>query len=192
MDAYTFAVEKLKKITIEEIAKNSGCRYLEQQNMLIVPYLNTECFLKLPDFSFVQDENLKTKEKVLILHYLAQSKNIHEDGILISFSELEAGNIYKPSIESRIYKPLTDRFRLSGETFLKNASSLGATKTQHSKYSVRLNVFPKVSIYIIFYPEDDEFPASCQMLFDSSIKNILDTEDIVVICEEITEKLISL
>ncbi|MCM8789269.1 MAG: DUF3786 domain-containing protein [Candidatus Omnitrophica bacterium] len=191
MDALNFALEKLKAIPPDEIEKNSGCGWNKQQRIMIVPYLNIQCSISIPDFSF-QKPAINTNEKILILHYLIKSKNnISETGSLISFSELEAGNIYKPSIESRIYKPLINNFGSSGEEFLKKAFSLGAQQIELSEFSVKLKVFPKVCIYIILYPADEEFPPSCQILFDSSIKGLMEIEDVVIMCEEITEKLIA-
>ncbi|MCM8825600.1 MAG: DUF3786 domain-containing protein [Candidatus Omnitrophica bacterium] len=191
MDAIELAIQKLESIAPEEIEKKSGCRWDMQKKVIVVPYLNLYCNISIPDFSFLEPF-INTKEKILILHYLIRSNNsIAETGSLISFSELQAGNIYKPSIESRVYRPLLDKFGSSGEKFLKKAFSLGAEKIELSEFSVKIKVFPKVWIYVVLYLEDEEFPASCQILFDSSIIKIFETEDIVVMCEEITERLIS-
>lgn len=191
VDAFGYALEKLKSADPEEIAKNSGCQWNGNERILVIPYLNNFYRLSFSDFSFSGEPPLNTREKILILHYLAGSKNWSETGNLISFSELEAGNIYKPSIEARIYKVLIDRFGASGEEFLKKAILLGAEETKSCKFSVRIQIFPKICIYINFYPADEELSASCQILFDSGIRKVMVTEDIVVMCEEIAEKLIS-
>ncbi|MCM8821925.1 MAG: DUF3786 domain-containing protein [Candidatus Omnitrophica bacterium] len=191
MDAIELAIQKLKSIAPEEIERNSGCEWNQRQKIITVPFLNMQCNISISNFSFLESF-INTKEKILIFHYLVRSKDsIAETGSLISFSELEAGNIYRPSIESRVYKPLLDKFGSSGEEFLKKAFFLGAQKTEMSEFSVKIKVFPKVCIYIVLYPADEEFPASCQILFDSSISQIFETEDIVVMCEEIAERLIS-
>jgi len=190
MNALDFATEKLKTIPPFEIAKNSGCQWNKQEETLVVPYLGRQYHIKASDFSF-KEADINTREKILIFHYLARSKNISETENLISFSELEAGNIYKPSIEARVYRVLTDKFGSHVEDFLRKARLLGGQETHLGKFSVKIQVFPKICVYFIFYPADDEFPASCQILFDSSIKQLLETEDVVVMCEEITERLVS-
>ncbi|MCM8758598.1 MAG: DUF3786 domain-containing protein [Candidatus Omnitrophica bacterium] len=190
MNALSLAVEKLRKSTLEEIVKKSGVRVDRERNVLLVPYLNKTYFLNLEDFTFQDETSLSTKEKILILRYLSNCNDVLETGNLISFSELEAGNIYKPSIEARIYQPIISRFGSDVGDFLRKTALLGAQHAGIGEFSVKLKVFPKVFIYIIVYPADEEFPASCQILFDSSIKQIFDTEDIVVMCEEITEKIV--
>ncbi len=180
MDALDFAIEKLKTIPPCELAMNSGCQWNEKEQILILTYLGRKYSIKIPDFYFLDDADINTKEKILIFHYLARSKNISETGNLISFSELDAGNIYKPSIEARTYKPLTDRFGSQPEELMKRASSLGGQKTDLTEFSLRIQVFPRVCIYIILYPADEEFAATCQILFDSSIKQLMETEDVFV------------
>ncbi|MCX7705631.1 MAG: DUF3786 domain-containing protein [bacterium] len=191
MEAFTIAIQKLKKISPEEIANNSGCQFDKQKNFILVFYLNNVCSINVKDFSFAEETFLNSKEKILILHYLANSGNFSETGKLISFSELDAGSFYKPSIESRVYNPITAKYGSSPQEFLNRALLFGTYFPEFGEFSVKITVFPKIHVSIVFYPADDEFPATCKMLFDSGIKNVFDTEDIVVMCEEITEKIVS-
>ena len=44
-----------------------------------------------------------------------------------------------------------------------------------------MNAFPKVKAAIVLWEKDDEFDAECNMLFNSSVKKILPTEDVAVL-----------
>jgi len=53
----------------------------------------------------------------------------------------------------------------------------------------QFQAFPNIPITYIYWNGDEEFPASVQVLFDSSIKDYLPLEDIVFLSEMLSWKL---
>lgn len=194
-DALKIAVDKLKKIHPEELVRKSGIKWDKDKQIFSIPYFNKTCSIKYPEIKFINEEELNDKEKILILHYLIgssaefQKSKIKEETKLISFKEIETGEIYFPSIETRVYKPIIEKFGNEPEEFLTKSIKIGGEISDFSKFSVKFQIFPEVSTVFVLYPSDEEFPSSCQVLFNSEIREIFEIEDIVIMCEEIVEKL---
>ncbi|MCD6408655.1 DUF3786 domain-containing protein [bacterium] len=161
------------------------------QKVLKTFYFGKNYLIKLPEVEFINADELNDREKILILHYLSSPiPEENYDTSFISFKEIKTGNIYFPSIFSRVHNPLIQKFSNSPEKFMEKALSLQATPTPMEKYSVKFHIFPEIHVIINFYPEDEEFPSDAKVLFSSITEKIFNIEDIVIMCEEIVEKLI--
>jgi len=67
---------------------------------------------------------------------------------------------------------------------------LGGHKADYGDTAVTINAFSRVPITIILWRGDDELAPQGSMLFDATISDYLPTEDITVLCETITWRLI--
>lgn len=173
-----------------EIAREKIKSLYANQEVLKVSYLGKNYIIKLPEVEFINGEELNDREKILILHYLSSIPDRNYDSEFISFKEIKTGNIYYPSIFSRVHNPLIQKFSNSPEKFMEKAISLQAIPISTEKYSVKFHVFPEIHVIITFYPEDEEFPPDVNFLFNSITEKFFNIEDIVIMCEEIVEKLI--
>jgi hypothetical protein len=118
---------------------------------------------------------------VLLLHYLVNAKDLDLTGKLLTFRELEGGDIYYPAFCARGINKITKEFGTEPESLKKAGQKLRAKDGKHGDVSIILEVFPKVPIHVILWEGDDEVPPSSNILFDSSIKELLPTEDVAVI-----------
>jgi hypothetical protein len=177
-EAYQRGREKLQELSPQQVAERGGGQWDEREKILIVFYLKEPCLIQYPEISFRNGESLTVKEKILIMHYLLNSREIPETGTLIGPKEIETGSIYYPSVVARVYRPLVEKFGRAPDEFLKKSLELNAWKSNFSEYAVKFTVFPRVKLLFVLRPEDAEFPADCQVLFDANISQLLDTEDI--------------
>jgi hypothetical protein len=69
---------------------------------------------------------------------------------------------------------------------------LGGHKAEHGDESFVLAALPRVPMTYILWKGDEEFPAAVQLLFDKSVEGYLSLEDIVVVGEMATSRLIAL
>jgi hypothetical protein len=127
---------------------------------------------------------------VLLLHYLVNVKDLDLTGKLLTFRELEGGDIYYPAFCNRGINKITKEFGEKPESLRKAGQNLGAKEGKHGDVSIVLHVFPKVPVTVIMWGGDDEVPPSSNMLFDSSIKELLPTEDVAVIAGFVASALI--
>ena len=127
---------------------------------------------------------------VLLLHYLVNVKDIGPQGKLISFRELEGGDVYFRAFCARAINPITDSFGTEPEALKEAGERIGAEQGDLGDISIIIDVFPKIPVTVILWIGDFEVPPSSNMLFDSSIKEHMPTEDVAVIGGFVASKLI--
>ena len=184
--AFALAVEEFKKIDLKDIAARSGAIVTPER--IQVDYLNRRYCLRLPNAEW--EGEIPLREKLLILHYLINSKGVPLSGKLIDFREFPGGNVYYPVFEARACRPFLKYFGNSQQLLLEAALALKGSKQELGDFSVNIPAFPRVGIIFIVYRGDEELAPTAKILFDSSVSEYLSTEDVVVVCEDVCHRLI--
>ncbi len=194
--AYKLACEQVAKIDdIERQCYKSGAQYqvVDSKKVIVIQYLNQSYLITLPhiEISLADSaEEVPKRDKVLILHYFASAKGIPAANRLITFRELPEGSIYSPTFAKRTVKPLLDHFGKDPHLLVDAAEKLGGHKADYGDIAVTIDAFSHVPITIILWQGDDELAPQGNVVFDATISDYLPTEDITVLCETITWKLI--
>jgi hypothetical protein len=118
-----------------------------------------------------------------ILSGYAKAKRTPESLRLVSFSQLPGGRPYREVFAQRASKPLEKAFGSDISMFYKAASLLGGKKLNYGDCSVKIYSLPLVPIIIIMWSQTSEFPASANILFDSTASSFLSTEELVMLSE---------
>jgi len=196
--AYKLAGERLAGIgDIEQQCLRSGarCQVIDSKKVVIIQYLNQSYLITLPEIeiSFADSgDKVPIKDRVLILHYLTSAKGAPATKRLITFKELLGGANYFPAFYKRTIKPLLDYFGKEPGLLVAAAEKLGGHKADYGDVAVTINAFSRVPITIVLWQGDDEFAPDGSIMFDANILDYLSTEDITVLCETITWRLVSL
>jgi len=194
--AYQLACEQLAKIEdIEEQCRKSDAQYqvVDSRKEIVIKYLNRPYLITLPDIkvSLVDSvEDIPMRDKILILHYFISAQGTPAANRLITFRELPEGSVYSPTFSKRTIKPLLDNFARESQLLLKAGEKLGGHKADYGDAAITINAFNCVPITIVLWQGDDEFAPQGNILFDATISDYLPTEDITVLCETITWRLI--
>lgn len=191
--AYQLAREQLANAgDIEQQCRKSGARYSAGEKTITVDFLNQPYLIALPDveISMTDKTEIPLRDRILILHYLNTARGTPLSNKVITFKELPEGANYFPTFYQRAIKPLVDNFGSEPERLLDLARTLGGQKADYADIAVTINAFSKVPITLALWKGDDEFPAEGNIFFDSTISDYLPTEDITVVCETITRKLV--
>lgn len=194
--AYQLACEQLAKIDdIQQQCLRSGARYQEagSQQTITLAYLNRTYQVTLPDIDVSltdSAEEVPLRDKILILHYLILAKGTSIADKLITFKELPEGTNYSPSFSKRAIKPLVDRFGNEPHLLIDAAAALGGYKVDYGDGAATINAFPYVPITLVLWRGDEEFPPSGSIMFDATISDYLSAEDISVLCQTISWKLV--
>jgi hypothetical protein len=183
-EAYRIACEKLAKCNVNEICQNSKAVFERRTNSYTLKYFgaeyNVDCIngaISLKDSS----DEVKITEKVLILHYLINSKPEPLIGRYSSFMEIPAGgSIYYSSFKKRAIDPIVKVFSNNLQTFDKAATYLHGVPANLGSVSTTINVFSMIPITYVIWQGDDEIESSGTILFDASIINFLPAEDIAL------------
>ncbi len=195
--AYEVAREQLAKIgDIEQRCLKSGarCQVTNSRKLVFIEYLNQLYQITLPDIdvSLVDSEEaVPTRVKVLILHYFTRAKGSPIAGKAITYKELPEGVVYFPTFYKRTIKPILRYFGGEPHRLIDMAAKLGGHKVDYGDAAVTANAFPSVPITLVLWRGDEEFDPQGSILFDATISDYLSTEDITILCEIITWRLVS-
>lgn len=192
--AYTRVCERLAATNIEEQCRRSDSEYTKQDSgeTATVYYLNQPCIVTFPECKVmpVDGTELPFREQILILHYLALAKGTATTGKLIPFRDLPGGVVYYPTFSKRTMEPLTRFFGKEPELLVKVCQRLGAQPSDMGDTGVIIPAFSCVPITMVLWHGDEELSPQLNLLFDANILDYLETEDVTVVCEIITWKLV--
>ncbi len=195
--AYKLACERLAKIDgIEQQCRQVDAQYrvVDSKQVIIVKYLNKSYLISLPEIEILlmdSGEKVPIRDKVLILHYLTSTKGTPLANKLITFKELLGGNAYFPTFSKRTIKPILKNFGNEPRLLVAAAEKLGSHKADYGDVAVTIDAFSRVPITIVLWRGDDEFAPEGSIIFDTTISDYLPTEDIAVLCETITWRLVN-
>lgn len=190
------AVEKLSKLDdLDSLCRNSGsfCQGSESKKIITLDYLNKPCQILFPDILISQldgGQPVELIDKILILHYLLQAKGTPLSNKLIAFQEFKEGAPYYPSFVKRSLKPLIEHFGQSPEILIELSKELGGYKSNMGDISVTIPAFARLPVTYVIWKGDEEFPANASILFDNTVLDYLPAEDVTVLCQTITWKLV--
>ena len=194
--AYKLAVSELAKIDdIGQLCLKSGAqlKLVDSQEVIVLEFLNKSHQIRFPDIdvsSTDSDESVPLRDKLLILHYLRRATGSSLTNKIITFRELPEGANYFPNFSQRVIKPLVDSFSRKPQRLLDAAFKLGGYETDYGDAAVTINAFSRLAITLVLWQGDDEFASRGSVLFSSTISDYLSTEDITVLCETITWRLV--
>ncbi len=195
--AYKLARERLAKIEdIEQQCRKADAKYqrTDPQEIITINYLNQPYLITLPEaeISLVDSQDkVPIRDKVLILHYFTSAKGTSLANKFITYKELPGGNTYFPTFAKRTTKPILKYFNQNPHYLIPAAANLGGYKADYGDVAVTINAFRRVPITIVLWQGDDELAPEGSVMFDATISDYLSSEDITILCETITWKLIS-
>lgn len=172
----------------------SGAQYVHP-NRVIIEYLNQSYVMDIPGTEIsLRDcgghcEHVDLTDRILMLHYLITAKGTAATGKLIGLRQVPGGSCEHAGFSREVLTPLLDRFGREPELLVEAAAKLGGSRADYGSVAVSIKAFPSVSVIIVLWRGDDEFPPNATVLFDSTVTDYLSTEDISVLCERIAQKL---
>jgi hypothetical protein len=193
--ALKLAAERLRGSEKENVCRKSesSCVLSDSGQAIQVRYLNRIYQVKWPGIEIsLSDsrEGIELRDKILILDYLNTAKGTALAGSAITFQELPEVSSYFPTFSKRAVQPLIDNFGSCPERLFDAALQLGGEKAGYGDASVTITAFSRVPVSYVIWKGDEEFPANANILFDKTIQDYLPNEDIIVLCQAITWRLV--
>ena len=194
--AYQLASEQLADIeNIEQQCRQSGAQYIDSEKVIIVKYLNQSYLITLPNVEISvmgKDEEVPIRDKILILHYLTLAKGTPLSSKAITYKELPEGTNYFPTFYKRAITPLVNYFGNEPHRLLDMTRILGGHEADYGDAAVTIDAFSRVPITLVLWKGDEELTPEGNIMFDSTISDYLSIEDINVLYETITWRLVKL
>ncbi len=194
--AFRLAVARLAEIKdVEEQCRQCGAQFWKSKNTISLDYLNQTYLIKYPAADVIlqdRDEHVTLVDKILLLHYVTQAMGTPLSGQLISFKELPEGTGYFPTFYKRAIKPLVTFFGDEPERLLAMAELVGGRRADFGDVSVTIDALNMVPLTLVLWKGDAEFPPEGTIMFDRTITDYLPTEDIILLCQNTSWRLVKL
>jgi len=146
--------------------------------------------LNLADFAMT---NVKTgkpagmTDRILILHYLLCDVPVPVGTEMITYRDFTGGQFYLQPFLSRTAKPLTAKIGNDLEKLKKNLGRFDwqPVPVPPGDFSARVHALGNLHVTLVYTLGDEEFPASCEVLFDAATKRVYGAEDAAVLASRI-------
>ncbi len=179
---------------IKKICLSSAASPLNSKS-LIISLLNRKFVVTYPEvrISYLEDDSIEPGdvERTLLLHYLEKSEDLKLSGRLIPFRKLPGAISYERAFTSRALAPIIRQYEKDISGFKKAAGRLDAKKSEYGDISFIIPALPRIPLIYVLWAGDEELPGQANILFDSTASRHLPTEDLAVLSELTTERLIA-
>jgi len=179
--------EQISKIDPQQLAMKTETIYKPENDTkgrFEFTYWHKKVFFSYPDFILYDQDSQKEfpeKEQAMILYYFntANGTALSEDWI--SFSELPDGMFYNQAFLSYTGKKLVQHFQNDKAGFERAALSLSGHAYPLGNASFIFKVLPRISLLVVHWLGDDDFPPSFQVLFNAAAQHYMVTDGYAIL-----------
>jgi hypothetical protein len=194
--AFDLACASLKEKDLKETAEKAGVNYRKdgEGEEIVIPFFSDPYTVRFPqgEFSSPGKKTVSLVVRALLLHHLLKADGTLLTGRWIAYKDIPGCLLYAGVFARRVTEPLIKRFGRSAKLFQEAGKGLSGEPAAVGDASFILHPFPRIPVQYVLWEGDDEFPPSAQLLFDSSVDHYLPLEDITVLGQITTGRLISL
>jgi hypothetical protein len=157
-------------------------------------YWEKEILLSYPDFVArlaTIDREMPLIQQALFLYYFSTADGAPWQDRWISFADLADGRFYNLAFQGYTGQELARHFKNDQKRFESAALAAGGVPATHGNLAFRFQALPRVPLLAVYWVGDDDFPASCQILFDASANHYLPTDAFAILGSSLTRRLIA-
>jgi hypothetical protein len=187
--AFSSAQKQLKGMDPQVVGERSAAELGsgDEGKYLEVTFLNQRYRVLLPDGEVTTEsgEDPPLVRRVLILHYLIQAQGTALARRWIDFRSLPGGVVYYPVFRGRVISRLVRMFGGRPQELILAAAPLGGRPIEMADWAVEIPAFPRVPVVLALWEGSEEFGPEGTVMYDDALPAYLETEDAIVVCEEI-------
>jgi len=127
--------------------------------------------------------------RILALHYLALRSQPPVQPPEVTFADLPAARSYAEIYRQRTTARLCATAGRDLEGLRAGAAGLGGRSVAGGDAAFEFDVFPRVTLRLLWHAPDDEFPPSVTILLPANLESYFVAEDIVVLSERLVARL---
>lgn len=183
-EALKIAKEKILGEDIRELAGKAGGEIEERGDVKLIKFLFFQdlCQIRLEkgEVSIESSEKeVSLTDQVLIAHYFLGASNEPETGEWITFRDIPDGHFYYDAFLRRARDPFLKTFGEKPDLYKRVAPMIGGIPVEGvGDVAFDFRVLPKITVRIVLWKGDEEFPPEANILFDRNIQLFLPVEDI--------------
>jgi len=192
--AFDLASASIKGMDLEERAKKAGVLYNKGRDgeEVIIHFFSEPYHIRFPQVEFYSPSKTAVSlvTRTILLHYLITSDGSPLAGKWVGYKDIPGGLLYASVFGRRVTEPLVKKFGRSAKSFTDIGVKLGGKPGGIGDASLVFQVLPSIPMQYVLWEGDDEFPPNGQLLFDASVDHYLTLEDIVVLGQMATGRLL--
>jgi len=124
-----------------------------------------------------------------LLHHYSLANPTKQTRTLVKYKDIPGGYAYEEAFAKRAIEPIAEVFGEKPKKLVEAANLLGGTELGLGDASIEIPALKGIPLTYILWSKKD-FPASANILYDASASNYLPTEDLAVLGELSTLRLI--
>ncbi len=127
--------------------------------------------------------------RILVLHYLKIAGRPERKDPAVVFADLANARSYNKVYEGRTAGRLCGTIGREEGPLREAALSLGGRDAEGGDMAFDFDLFPRLSMRLLWHAPDEEFPPSATILFPPNIESFFCSEDITVLSERLVSRL---
>jgi hypothetical protein len=193
--SFDLACVSIKGMDLEERAKKAGADFQkgEEGEKITIHFFSEPYSIQFPQIEFYSPSKkvVSLVTRILLLHYLIRADGNPLTGKWVAYKDIPGGLLYAGVFARRVTEPLQRKFGKSAKSFKETGIKSGGEPAEVGDASFILHAFPYVPLQYVLWEGHEEFPPSVQLLFDASVDHYLSLEDIVVLGQVTTGRVIN-
>jgi len=169
---FALAAEQFRKADISYLEGHPEINYNQEERFISLPFFQRPYRITYPD-------------------YLINATHSTRTGQLTNYGGIPGGSFYFPVFKRKTTDILLAKLGNDGEAFKRAGEQLGATTTDLGDVSFTIRTLPDIDLTLVFWEGDEDFPPAYDILFDPAIDRYLSLEDIVVLAQMATKRVLS-
>ena len=181
------------KQNISDIADRCSISYKDDK--LYLRFIGIDYEITHPDFASKPLDDIKydplyyNHAKILILHFLTQGHMTKPTGAFVTYRDIPWGEVYFRNFEGRCIKRLAFAYGNKIDEFERACKAIGGKRLADGDISYEIPFLQDLSMRLILWAGDDEFPPSSQILFSDNFALAFTAEDIAAVGDVIIDAL---
>ena len=163
--------QQLLELDGQKTAQRARCRYLPNPQRYIIPLLNSEYIVNLPEKQVLLAEHsseAEFSEELCILAYLINSQDLPVASKLTPAQALPGGQFFFRGPHKLATEKLEEVFGQRPERLYDVMDEFGAKRCKFGDACIELYVLPRIPLTIVIWQGDEEFGARASILFDET------------------------
>jgi len=160
-----------------DVCTRTGCHYNETDKVYSLRYwgddYRVDCLTRTIKRRTSSGTEPHDYLPVFIINYLMQAKKVPLSGEWISEKDFPGGVTFFRAPHEIPTQLLSSRFRNDLETFARSCEQLGGRRLDMADSSYAFMPHEHISIAMLYWVGDEDFPAEAKLLFDKSISKSL-------------------
>lgn len=178
------------------LAERTGASYLELsqgRGEFHLVLLGASVILTYPDFratTATTDTSLPAFKHALLLYYFLQSDGVSSSHIWVSFADLPEGRIYAPAFQGYTGNELAKAFCMDLNAFHAACQKADGVPVVFGDAAYRFRTLPHMDLLVVYRLGDEDFPSTCNLLFDGNAGHYLPAEACAILGSLLTQKIL--